>query len=223
MMMEERPGADGAARLDAERRPDDAVRADSAGGAAEAELDATGGGGGTEETPPAEAALDEARARLEELNDRYVRLLADFDNYRKRAQREKQELLAGPGEGFVLDLLPVLDNLERAVAAARNAARNGHALESLLKGVELTMRMFQGVLARNGVERIAAAGEPFDPHRHEALVQEERDGVSAETVVEELEAGYVLRGRVLRPAKVKVAKPRAGGAEEAPPSSEAQA
>ncbi|MEK7474155.1 MAG: nucleotide exchange factor GrpE [Candidatus Coatesbacteria bacterium] len=151
-------------------------------------------------------------AKLAEANERYVRLAADFDNYRKRSQRESQELAAGAGEALVKDLLPVLDNLERALAACAEAkvedgSPHAAAVESVAKGVELTMRQFQAVLAKQGVERIQAVGKPFDPHRHEALLQEEREDATVETVTGELEAGYVLRGRVLRPAKVRVARP----------------
>jgi molecular chaperone GrpE len=176
------------------------------------ELDAVEASGEAEEHD--DTFMSASDAKLAEANARYVRLAADFDNYRKRSQRECQELAAGAGEALVKDLLPVLDNLERALAACAEAkvedgSPHAAAVESVARGVELTLRQFQAVLAKQGVERIQVVGEPFDPHRHEALLQEEREDVTVETVTGELEAGYVLRGRVLRPAKVKVARPSA--------------
>ncbi len=164
---------------------------------------------------PAPAADDDeddgfmspAEAKLAEANERYVRLMADFDNFRKRSSKERTELLQGAGEDLLRDVLPVVDNLERALAAG--AAAGANAADAVVKGVELTLRQFKSVLARHGVERIEAAGQPFDPHRHEAIAQVEREDVTEDTVAEELESGYLVRGRVLRPVKVRVAKPKA--------------
>jgi len=161
--------------------------------------------------PSAEEVLKQELAKT---NDRYLRMAADFDNFRKRQVKERADLVAYANETMVLDILPVLDNLERALAAIgglRDAA-DGHA--GVIKGVELTMRMFQQILVRNGVERIKAVGEKFDPHRHDAIAQVVTDEAEPETVVEEAEAGYLLNARVIRPAKVKVAKPPAPAPEE---------
>jgi len=148
----------------------------------------------------------ELKQELAKLNDRYLRLAADFDNFRKRQVKERQDLIAYSNESLVLDMLPVLDNLERALAAVGGAsdAADGHA--GVIKGVELTSRMFHQILARNGVERINAVGQKFDPHRHDAIAHVESDEAEPETVVEEAQAGYLLNARVIRPAKVKVAK-----------------
>jgi len=190
--------------------------AETAPEAGEAEaLDALGGA-----EPGAEAAdegagvsADDVQREIAEMKDRYLRLAADFDNYRKRALRERAEIQATAAEGVVAELLPVLDNLERALAAGSGGRDNRQGFEKVLKGVELTLRMFQGVLAKFGVERMTAAGEPFDPHRHEALTQDESADVAADTVGEVFEPGYMIRGKVVRPARVKVLRPKAPPAE----------
>ena len=180
-----------------------------------AEMDATAAEGEEEE----DTFMSGADAKLAEANERYLRLAADFDNYRKRAQRESAAMAAEAGEAVMRDLLPVLDNLERALTAASEGQAEGGAPDadaagdraeaagSVAKGVELTLRQFRSALAKNGVVKIKAVGEAFDPRVHEALLQEEREDVKVETVTEELEAGYALRGRVIRPARVKVARP----------------
>ena len=156
-----------------------------------------------------EVPADGPEKRLQEVQDRYLRLAADFDNYRKRQARERGEVVLMANESLIGGLLPVLDNLERAIAAMLGARENRQGVESVLKGVELTLRMFQGTIAGAGVERMQAYGEVFDPHRHEAVGQVETNDSPPDTVVEEMEAGYLLNGRVLRPAKVKVARPPA--------------
>lgn len=153
---------------------------------------------------PAEPTVETA-----ELRDRHLRLLADFDNFRKRAERELEErtryVLAEP----IRELLPVLDNLERALAAQGPES-------DLIRGVEMTARQFLDVLRRFGVEPVPAVGARFDPRRHEAVLSIESPDVAEPTVVEELQRGYVLRDRLLRPALVRVAVPAAGAAPSRP-------
>lgn len=153
--------------------------------------------------PSAEPA--EPTVEVAELRDRHLRLLADFDNFRKRAERELEErtryVLAEP----IRELLPVLDNLERALVAQG-------AEGDLIRGVEMTARQFLDVLRRFGVEPVPAVGARFDPRRHEAVMSVESPDVAEPTVVEELQRGYVLRDRLLRPALVRVAVPAAGAA-----------
>lgn len=170
-------------------------------------LDAPGDGAGDEVSAFPEISVDDLQVEVSEGKDRYLRLAADFDNYRKRVQREKAELLSAATDGVVAELLPVVDNLERALAASQGGAGGSDGAESIRKGVELTLRMFHGVLNRFGVEKMSAAGEPFDPHRHEALSQAESADVPADTVGEVFEPGYIARGRVIRPARVQVLKP----------------
>jgi len=149
---------------------------------------------------------DELKQELAKTNDRYLRMAADFDNFRKRQVKERQDLVAYANESLLLDILPVLDNLERALAASGGLKDTVDGQAGVIKGVELTMRMFHQILVRNGLERIKAVGQAFDPHRHEAIAQVITDEAEPETVVEEAEAGYLLNTRVIRPAKVKVAK-----------------
>jgi len=153
-----------------------------------------------------EKLADDIERELADVKDRYLRLAADFENYRKRMARERVDMALSANENLIHEILPVIDNLERALSASKDGKRKD--AEGIVKGVELTLRMFQGVLSRHGVERIKAAGEPFDPNRHEALMQEESDSVDADTVAEELEPGYMIAGRILRPARVKVRKPK---------------
>jgi molecular chaperone GrpE len=158
---------------------------------------------------PAAGAPAEAGPELAELRDRHLRLLADFDNFRKRAERELEErtryVLAEP----IRDLLPVLDNLERALVAQGSE-------EDLIRGVEMIARQFLDVLRRFGVEPVPAVGARFDPRRHEAVMRVESAAVAEPTVAEELQRGYLLRDRLLRPALVKVAVPAEGGGPQAP-------
>ena len=161
---------------------------------------------------------DALRAELEALRgagDRLLRLTADFDNFRKRNLREREESHRYGHENLVKDLLVTVDNLERAVEHAR---RGGGDFESMLQGVELVQRELHGVLAKHGVTRIEASGEPFDPTVHEAVAQQDDGSVPANTVVQVYQPGYRLWDRMLRPARVVVSKPpdgegSGGGAE----------
>jgi molecular chaperone GrpE len=154
--------------------------------------------------PAREADHDALRQEKAQLEDRFVRLQADFDNFRKRTLREKQEALSYGHELVVKDLLPVVDNLERAIEHASASA--GADFEGMLQGVELVRRELLGVLAKHGVEPIEAEGEVFDPNLHEALGQMEDEKVPAGQVARMLQKGYRLRDRLLRPARVMVSK-----------------
>jgi molecular chaperone GrpE len=134
--------------------------------------------------------------------DRYVRQVAESENFRKRANRERDEAIRFANETLVKDLLPVIDNLERAVAHAKDGG-NG---KPLVEGVEMVLRGFFDTLAKHGVVPIAAVGQRFDPEKHEAMAQIESGTYEPDTVVEEYHKGYLLRDRLLRPALVSVAK-----------------
>lgn len=153
------------------------------------------------------------RAELEGLRgaeERLLRLSADFDNFRKRNLREREESHRYGHENLVKDLLATVDNLDRAVEHAR---RGGGDFESMLQGVELVRRELHGVLAKHGVTRIEADREPFDPTVHEAVAQQEDGSVPTNTVVQVYQAGYRLWDRLLRPARVVVSKAPGGGSE----------
>ncbi len=133
--------------------------------------------------------------------DRFLRQAAELENFKKRTTREKDEAIRFANEYLIKDLLPVLDNLERAVAHAKGGG-NG---QPLVEGVEMVLRGFFDVLTRHGVVQIAALGRPFDPGKHEAMAQVENGDCPANTVVEEHHKGYLFQEKLLRPALVSVA------------------
>jgi molecular chaperone GrpE len=164
---------------------------------------------------PESAALDQAtevaklrehlEAKMKEASenyDRYLRQVAELENFKKRASREKDEAIRFANEALVKDLLPVVDNLERAVAHSKGGG-NG---KPLVEGVEMVLRGLFDALAKHGVVPIEAVGRPFDPEKHEAMAQIESGTYEPNTVVEEYHKGYLLRDRLLRPALVSVAK-----------------
>ncbi|MGD0264805.1 MAG: nucleotide exchange factor GrpE [Candidatus Methylomirabilota bacterium] len=178
-----------------------------------------------EAVPPTEgaagspAALHEALSakaqEVDRLQDRLLRLQAEFENYKRRISREKAEFLKFAHEGLILDFLPVLDNLERALGAARAEAGS----TPLLEGIEMIARLFRSVLEKAGVRPMEALGQPFDPAYHQAVAQVETSQGDAGLVVEEIQKGYLIEGRVLRPAMVKVSRavssePGGGGGDE---------
>ena len=144
----------------------------------------------------------------------YLRKLADFDNYRKRQEREMGEFRRYAKAELMRDCLPVVDNLERALAVP------GGDGSGLREGVELVLRQFKDVLARNGLSEIDPIGEPFDPTHHEAISRNEVAGVLEPTVVQVLQRGYVLGERLIRPALVIVAVPPVATQSAPEPDSE---
>ncbi|GGK18396.1 nucleotide exchange factor GrpE [Caldalkalibacillus thermarum] len=149
-----------------------------------------------------QAQLEEALQKADEYYQRYLRAQADFDNFRKRTRKEKEELQKYAALPVIEQLLPVLDNFERALAAGQSTKD----AESLMKGVEMVFKQVQQVLTKQGLEEIEAVGKPFDPHFHEAVMQVESEEHESGIVVEELQKGYMLKGKVIRPAMVKVSQ-----------------
>jgi len=163
-------------------------------------------GGGAAPDPESELArlreaLEAKSREADGARDRYMRTVAEFDNARKRAVREREELIRGANEGLIRELLPVLDNLERALQAARDDA----GAAAVTAGVELIQRELLRVLEKFGVTAFTSVGVPFDPERHEAVARVPAAGRPEMTVVGETARGYLLNGRVLRPAMVTVA------------------
>jgi molecular chaperone GrpE len=142
----------------------------------------------------------ELRKRLDEQHDRMLRAVAEADNVRRRAERNAEERVRYANESLLRDLIPVLDNFDRALAAARDAGE----VPRVVDGVELIRRELLRVLERAGVTRYSAVGEPFDPTRHEAVTRVVSETATPNTIVAETAPGYVLNGRVLRPALVAV-------------------
>lgn len=147
--------------------------------------------------------LKEEETKSKEYWDRLLRLQADFENMRKRLEREKQDFVKFANESIILELLNVLDDLERTVELAQTRHQD---LSSFLKGVELILAHLYELLKEHEVRPIEAKGKIFDPNLHEALMQVENKDLPENTIVEELQKGYLLNDRVIRTAKVKVSK-----------------
>jgi len=167
-----------------------------------------GGSASPEEERREQTFLEKVHAELEakakdaaERHDQLLRLGAEFENYKKRVQKEKSDLLKFGNESLLKAVLPILDNLERAIDHGTKMNENG----PLLQGVEITLRQFLTILERFGVKPVAAMGESFDPEKHEAVSQAESDQ-EPNRVISELEKGYLFHERLLRPAKVLVSK-----------------
>ncbi len=151
-------------------------------------------------------ALEERSREAEAHYDRYLRAAAELDNARKRAQREREEYIRFANESLLREILPVLDNFDRALGVARLSSE----AQGFVAGVELIQRELLKVLEKFGVTPFSALGQPFDPERHEAVQRVVRPEAPDMTVVEETLRGYLLNGRVLRPAMVVVAVPPEG-------------
>jgi molecular chaperone GrpE len=167
----------------------------------------------TTETAP-ETRLAELEAELAENKDRLLRALAETENVRRRAQREREDALKYAVSGFAKDLLSAADNLRRALESLPESEVKDERTRSLLAGVAATERELLNVFERHGIKRIDPRGEQFDHNFHQAIFEAERPDQSSGTVVEVLQPGYVLHDRLLRPAMVGVAK---GGAKPSEP------
>jgi molecular chaperone GrpE len=163
-----------------------------------------GADNGDREAEREEAA---APAATTEPDERYLRLAADFENFRRRKNQELSDRSRYASEDAAKALLPVLDNLRRAVAHAAESGTD----DLLVNGLELVVREFEGALEKLGVSPIEAVGQPFDPALHEAIGSADGGDVDVDTVVDEVQRGYRLHDRVLRPALVRVAHPAAAG------------
>jgi molecular chaperone GrpE len=144
--------------------------------------------------------VSKLQAEVADLRDRSARILADFDNFRKRSEKERDEDRRFANADVFRQLLPVIDNLERALSAEGSE-------QDLKVGVDLILRQIKDLLASSGVERVAAMGSLFDPQFHEAVSREEDPSVKDPTVIHELQSGFTMHGRLLRPAVVMVAMP----------------
>ncbi len=154
------------------------------------------------------AALEEVMNKLQESEDKVLRLAADFENTKKRLEREREISLKYAEENILKELLPGIDNIERAMDQGKEA----NNMESLLHGVELTRNGLLATLEKYGVKAIDSIGQPFDPNIHEALAMEETDEMEPNMVLREFQKGYLYKSRLLRPSKVVVSKPLDPGA-----------
>lgn len=146
--------------------------------------------------------IEEREKELNETKEKMLRIAAEFENFKKRLKREKEEYMKYALEEFSKDLLPFLDNLERALQTAKETPD----IDKIIEGLELTLNGYFSTLEKFGLRQFVAEGKKFDPNFHEALGVEEHDGVEENTVVKELLKGYTLHERVLRPALVVVSK-----------------
>ena len=191
-------GEDEAVALDLDSQTDDLDAAMRDAVAAVEEVESERGRSSVEETDEEEVA--KLRREIADLRDRTMRTLADFDNFRKRSERERQETRKYALMEPLRDFLEIVDNLGLALSAAGSA-------DDLKRGVEMIHRQMQELLRRLGVKEIEALNQPFDPALHEAVQREEDPTVQKPTVVGELRRGYMLHERLLRPTMVKVAVP----------------
>lgn len=165
---------------------------------------------GHEELAPSEWTAEqveewrEQAAKAQEHWDRLVRVSADFDNYKKRAAREREDAIRYANKSLMEKLVPILDNLEMALAAANS--QQGGASDALTTGVKMVFGQLRNALAESGLEEIDAAGQPFDPNWHEAVSQQPSADVPEGTVLQQLRKGYKLKDRLVRPASVIVAR-----------------
>ncbi|MGN0951116.1 MAG: nucleotide exchange factor GrpE [Mitsuokella sp.] len=180
----------------------------------EAEAAAEDAAEGSEEEPADEAEAEDTAAQeeiealksqvekltsdLQEKKDRLLRLQADFDNFRRRSAKEREEIASVVTQNFCKDMLPLLDNFERAMAAETKDAA------AFQKGVEMIFTQFQEILKKNGLEHIEVEGKKFDPNFHQAVMRVEDPDKEDDTVAQELQKGYMVKGRVIRPSMVQV-------------------
>ena len=170
------------------------------------EADEPTGGPVTAELIATRSELKRVETENAELKDRLARRQADFENYRKRVERERSETYNRVAADIAAKLLPVLDNLKRALEAEASVeASESDEFRHFLSGVDLISKQLNGVLEALGVKPIAAVGEKFDPHIHEAVVTEATDDYDPDTVIQEIVSGYRLGDKLIRPALVKVA------------------
>jgi molecular chaperone GrpE len=173
--------------------------------AAAPEHDETAGSTDADTTSPEQLSeLKEKAAKTDEHWDRLLRLTADFENFKKRAAREKQDAIKFTNEGLLQKLVPILDNFDMALAAVQST--DVASAQSLQTGVSMIHQQLRSALTDIGLEEIEAAGKPFDPNLHEAVSQKETAEVPEGQVVQQLRKGYKFRDRLLRPATVVVAR-----------------
>ena len=169
----------------------ESIRADTAAGAPElAEHD----------------RVAELEKQLEEAQSKALYAAAEAQNVRRRLEADKVQASTYAVTGFARDMLSVRDHLDRALSHVPDAARGDEQMKGFIDGIEATLREIDTVFARNGIERVAAKGLPLDPNRHQAMVEIATDTAEPGTIIEEMQTGYVLKDRLLRPALVAVAK-----------------
>jgi molecular chaperone GrpE len=161
---------------------------------------------GQEQAAPEQDRLGELVKELEEVRQHVLYAQAETQNVRRRLEQEKLTAATYAATGFARDMLSVKDNLDRALAAVPDEVRQDERLKGLLTGIEVTARELDSVFQRNGITRIEATGQPLDPNRHQAMVEIPDEDAEPGTIVQEMQAGYMIKDRLLRPALVGVAR-----------------
>lgn len=159
-----------------------------------------------------EAQLAAKDAEIADLKDKLLRAAAEVENTRRRLERDKQDATAYAVTGFARDLLGVADNLKRALDAIPHDVREDATIKTIVTGVEMTEKELQSIMGRHGIARVESVGQKLDPNKHQAMLEVEHDEHEPGTIVQELQAGYVIKDRLLRPALVSVAKAKANAA-----------
>ncbi|WP_368652129.1 nucleotide exchange factor GrpE [Ornithinibacillus sp. 4-3] len=154
-----------------------------------------------EESQPEQAELEKLRTEQEETLNRYLRLQAEYDNFKKRTQKERVAERKYKSQDLASDLLPVLDNFERALQVETNESNQG-----IIEGIQMVYNQLTEALASHGIQQIETIGQPFDPNLHHAIMQVEDEEKESNEILEELQKGYLIHDRVIRPAMVKVNK-----------------
>ena len=147
-----------------------------------------------------QAAAEKLSAELEDLNQKFLRVAADFENYKRRTNLEREDLLQYSNAKLIGELLPVIDNFALGLKNTSDSSE----VQNFLKGMEMIYTQLMAILEKEGLRKIAALGEAFDPNKHEAVMQVPDDSVDEDTVIEELRAGYQFKDKILRPAIFKV-------------------
>ena len=180
----------------------DDAGASSTSAASSAAAYAANSGPTAAQPPVSNRELDELRVQLAQANDERLRSLADLQNFRRRGEEERSRIIRDANERLIRELLPILDDFDLGVAAAKQA----QSYDQLIGGVEAILRKFNETLGKQGVVPILAVGEKFDPDLHEAVMLDEDSDAPDETITSELRRGFTLNNRVIRPSLVKVAK-----------------
>lgn len=153
--------------------------------------------------------LKKAEKKADENQEKYLRALADLDNYRKRSEKEKSDIRRFGNEDLIRDVVPLIDTLNRAIGHASGP----NAIEAIISGLKLVQEQLVGCLKKHGVEEIEALGKEFDPHVHEAMLHTESGQHKLNEIIEEYEKGYLLHGRLLKPTRVAVCKGQGTGSD----------
>ncbi len=200
MNAEQKEQASGRPEADVETKEQEAGATYDAGASAEGAADTQQAADQTEAQEAVHPEVEELRKQAEENHQRFLRTQADFDNYRRRTQKEKEEFAKYASLKLIEQLLPVVDNFDRALAASKDSSD----YEALSKGLDMIFRQLEQVLANEGLKPMEAVGQPFNPEYHQAIMQVESDEYEEGIVVEEVQKGYLLKDKVIRPAMVKV-------------------